>query len=133
MSLKLTFVTGFDTAIRKKRLAGLLDIKAFLDDFNIEIYKDNLQTLEAIGNELASFYVSTSSNHYVMDTLTKQFLSSLEVLKKKFHTGSYNSLSKCVSQLKPELSKIISDELSKLETVHPKVTFTGKRTTEVNL
>lgn len=130
MSLKLTFVTGFDTAIRKKRLAGLLDIKAFLDDFDVAGYRDNLPILEAIGNELASFYATTSTNPYVMDSLTKQFLASLEVLKEKHHKGSFNSLTKCVAQLKPELSKIVSDELSKLESPHTTITVTGTKRSE---
>lgn len=120
--LKFTFVTGFDAAIRKKRLAGLLDIKAFLEDFQMEDYKENLPTLESIGQELASFYSSTSSNPYKMDCLTKQFLNSVEILKAKMHKGSYNALSNCINQLKPELSKVISHELQKLEST-PKISI----------
>jgi hypothetical protein len=127
LSLKFTFVTGFDAAIRKKRLASLLDIKAFLDTFNITTYTENLSTLEAVGNELISFYSTTTNNPYKMESLTKQMLSSIGILKARYHNGSYNALEKCVNQLKPELSKIIALELQKLEVVnHPIITYAGK-------
>jgi hypothetical protein len=127
LSLKFTFVTGFDAAIRKKRLATLLDIKAFLDTFSISTYTENFPVLEAVGHELISFYSTTTNNPYKMESLTKQMLSSIEILKRRYHNGSYHALEKCVNQLKPELSKIITLELAKLEiTNHPIITYEGR-------
>lgn len=116
MTVRLNFTSGFDAIIRKKRLAGLLEIKSFIENLNTEsLATSDLDSLESIGHELQSFYASTAAaDQAAIETLLKQLNSSVSVLRVKDRKGSLNSLQKVLTKLQFHMSRIITSELTKM-------------------
>jgi cell division FtsZ-interacting protein ZapD len=116
VTVRLNFTSGFDAIIRKKRLAGLLEIKSFIENLNTEsLATSDLDSLESIGHELQSFYASTAAaDQAAIETLLKQLNSSVSVLRVKDRKGSLNSLQKVLTKLQFHMSRIITSELTKM-------------------
>lgn len=120
MGIRLTFNTGFDQSLRKRRLASLLEIGQLfkVNAKELSLQAVNLDNLASSSKEIRDFYNTDNETSKNIDNLTIQVDNSCEVLKKKaeegkIHKASVRSLSNSVQKLSPLVDKIIEKEIEK--------------------
>jgi len=120
MGIRLTFNTGFDQSLRKRRLASLLEIGQLFkgNSQELSLQATNLENLASSSREIRDFYNTDNETSKNIDNLTTQVDNSCEVLKKKasegkIHKASVRSLSNSIQKLSPLVDKIIEKELEK--------------------
>jgi len=120
MGIRLTFNTGFDQSLRKRRLASLLEIGQLFkgNSHELSLQANNLENLASSSREIRDFYNTDNETSKNIDNLTTQVDNSCQVLKKKagegkIHKASVRSLTNSIQKLSPLVDKIIEKELEK--------------------
>jgi hypothetical protein len=117
-NLRLNFESGFSQAMKKHRLANLLEIKELLDRNNeLDLKPKNLQLLAQAAKELNAFFQSSAGRSREFRDYLDQIENSVGIIlkesgKEKLPRQSIRSLQASVQKINPIVSGILKKEMS---------------------
>lgn len=113
--LRWKFESGFNSTLRKQRVADLLEIHQILkkNSKELDLDKTTIQVLNNISKELEAFYISRVANYREFELLLQQLKSSSDIIltKGKFYKSSVRSLQNTILKIEPLIAQIIQKEL----------------------